>query len=291
MGLMRLGFGLSAAVCCLLWSGVVAAGCITPPGYVVWQYPAQGEEDVPTNASIWVHASGTSVSVTLDGVPLARVPGQPRFEAPVLEANTTYTLEIEARGEPAVVKTTSFTTGSSAWSGTLEEPTLNSFEYNEAEQLAGHLPILATLNTCYDTGPPPFARFDLTSNAFMLQVGATIETRRGPRSIASQVWPSMFGPVVIQGFAVPSEGCFDVTSFAVTGEQRLSQVCVPEEVTDDISGDEGSGAIHSTRADDKDSEGSGCAVLSSTSAPTLTLLWMMGVACLVARRRRRDPRR
>src|SRR4051794_5087025 len=65
------GLALAAASLWLVPGGAQAS-CFLPSLEVLWTYPADGDQDVPTNAVFWALATGwRSPDATIDGVPLA----------------------------------------------------------------------------------------------------------------------------------------------------------------------------------------------------------------------------
>src|SRR5690348_4039287 len=110
----RVGLGLLIsllAVCARVQPA--AADCLLPPLELLWTYPADGEQDVPLDATFWALASQgsqtPSVSATLNGQPLSGLAaksdlrlGQSAFQiwpltadmARTLAPDTAYTLRL-----------------------------------------------------------------------------------------------------------------------------------------------------------------------------------------------------
>ena len=84
---------------------VAQASCVAPPPQVLWSYPAAGQSDVPTNATLWLRLSRVgNIALTLNGAPQPYVavdvlsPEEPgrilQIEPASLAPNTDYVLRI-----------------------------------------------------------------------------------------------------------------------------------------------------------------------------------------------------
>lgn len=122
--------GLFAVI--VLAGASVEADCLEQPFEVLWSYPANGEQDVPLDATFWLLSTqgevARSVSATLNGQPLDKLDtksnlrlGQTAFrsmspitgEAQTLDPNTEYTLHVSygRSSEDDTSVTVRFTTG------------------------------------------------------------------------------------------------------------------------------------------------------------------------------------
>ncbi|MEO1269077.1 MAG: hypothetical protein AAFX99_13330 [Myxococcota bacterium] len=210
------------------------AACAAPEPELLWQYPADGQTDVPLNAAVWLHAEGFGEEVRLDGATLERSSDGTHRMMPELEPNTTYALEVEiARGDgSSVLFASTFRTGLERWSEALEAPELESVVLYEetfpvpellGEELASRL---AFKNSCFDTGIPNTVVMEIASNGLMHRVVQTIPTSGGePFQIQSIPWPVEAGPLVLTDYSVTDGVCVEVMAYDVTGAQRSATVC------------------------------------------------------------------
>lgn len=102
------------------------ADCLLPPFELLWSYPANGQKDVPLNASLWVLANfgefTPRASASLNGRDIKRLESDERnaklgltaFAPTLLEPDTSYTLRVSyepSAGQPAKSVELHFTTG------------------------------------------------------------------------------------------------------------------------------------------------------------------------------------
>lgn len=90
---------------CSSWMATARADCLAPPFELLWSYPAQGDSDVPLDATFWLLTNQGDlmppVSATLNGVYVPALAtksdlrlGQAAFRPPQLQPNTSYALRV-----------------------------------------------------------------------------------------------------------------------------------------------------------------------------------------------------
>jgi hypothetical protein len=179
--------------------GPARAGCEVPPPELVWSYPADGQTDVPTNATIWILLPNWTQpgSVSLDGVPIpvnefgfGYVPAQPL--APGSPHQVTFRAT-PARVQPPVDLTIRFTTGAGPADGTPPSPpAVPSASATATRALPANCQRVLDAMECFDTGP----RFHLVFATSATPLLWIIESAGSEPGAAPtfELWPGSCGP-------------------------------------------------------------------------------------------------
>jgi len=169
----------------------VWASCVAPTPAIVWSYPAQGANDVPTNADLWILLSGWNVlpRVSLDGTELPELELPSGYDLGELAANTEYTLDV--LGADGASFELTFTTGDGPAAADLSAAPgrVTPTSYREVQGAPLSPACLAALSTqdCFDVGQDTYYEFAPTGHA----VGWLIASESSFRSV--NLWPGECG--------------------------------------------------------------------------------------------------
>jgi hypothetical protein len=188
----------SLMVAALAGPAPARATCALPPAELVWSYPADGQSDVPTNATIWILLPNWTQpgSVSLDGVEIpvngfgfGYVPEQPL--APSSPHQVTFRAT-SARVQPPVDLTIRFTTGPGP--AEAKQPSAPAVLWASASATRDLTPacqrVLDAME-CFDTGP----RFHLIFTTEAMPLLWIIEAvGNDPTAAPSfELWPGSCG--------------------------------------------------------------------------------------------------
>jgi hypothetical protein len=218
-----LGLWLLSAAALWLYAVQARASCVPPAAEVLWSYPAQGAQDVPTDATFWLLAVGSLPRASLEGRALA-LEQTGTFSAftlspGALTANKDYVLKLElppSEGAQGATKSVeiAFRTGAGAGVTKPAAPTIvNSTQTVEA-LAASTCPEILAAQDCFDTGQSANKRFELAAQADALAY-LVLNSYSG----ASNVWPSRCGAPTVRVHAAPelSRSCFTLQAIGKGG--------------------------------------------------------------------------
>lgn len=235
----RRGFGLIALLAVASWSQDATALCAAPPAELVWSSPADGAEDVPTDAVFFLLSKGVK-RVELAGQalePLVESSSNARvgYELGGLEPNASYSLAVVLEdgsegGEQ--VATVTFETGAGAHQGPLPRAELQGLsgtsDWSHFSELCQRV---IKAQDCYDTGQDTHALLDVEGEAPLYVV-----SRRPNEEGDFQrpvVWPGACGAPSVY-VRQDERACYTVHALDETGRAVSSQ-----EVCGRASGDTG----------------------------------------------------
>jgi hypothetical protein len=174
------------------------ASCAPPPPAVVWSYPAEGQTDVPTNATIWILLPNWTqpATIMLDGQPLpVNDFGFGYALAQPLAPNTPHQVTFRAtpaRVQPAVELTIHFTTGAGAADATAPAlPEIPEATVSATRDLAAECQGVVDAMECIDTGPREHLVFTTAATPLLWIVESVAEGSDAP---SFKLWPGSCGP-------------------------------------------------------------------------------------------------
>jgi hypothetical protein len=165
----------------LVASRTAQATCDSEPYGLLWSYPANGAQEVPVDADLFVNGQLNGLP-SLDGEPLPRL-ASGVYDLGVLEPETRY----EVRWEEAVI---AFTTGTAAEFPALAPSsdvrvTRNPIDFARCP--------LVPRQGCFDTGTPARVRFDAgPARAWLVDVVSC------SGSVRQMLWPNACGTPVVE---------------------------------------------------------------------------------------------
>jgi hypothetical protein len=161
-----------------------SATCLAPPASVLWSYPGNGSENVPTDADLF-YTGEVFGTPTLNGLPLQRLSAR-AFDLGELEPQTTY----EVRWETAVIR---FTTGDQLAQARLEPSA--PLELTRDPDVPYDCPLVESQG-CYDTGLPTVVAFEDHTP----KLATVVDVLSCNGSVRSIVWPAECGPPMITSY-------------------------------------------------------------------------------------------
>jgi len=186
-------------------SRTAQASCVAEPYGLLWSYPANGAQDVPVDADLFVNGQLNGLP-SLDGEPLPRLAAGV-YDLGVLEPETRY--EVHWEGAAIV-----FTTGVAAeyppgrpWSDV--RVTRNPIDFARCP--------LVPSQGCFDTGAPTRVRFDAgPARAWLVDVVSC------DGSVSQMLWPYGCGAPVVE--SVDRIVCASVRSTQGAGFSESTRV-------------------------------------------------------------------
>ena len=280
--------GLALMCLAMLSTGasLARASCVAPPQLeILWSYPENGMQTVPTDAVFWALTStwGAQPVATLNGVALV-AQNTGTFSAyrmqPVLEPGREYVWVLDYAGVPGISpgsKTRfeiTFKTGSAAISDTVPLPTVSEHALRVGTPEGQLCAEIIGAQDCFDTGQSLLLGFAVSQTDDTLGWSVTSGYQG-----ASTIWPARCGDPTLYVRPSTSRQCFQIQRIGAGG--RLSRAVEHCLVADPASaspstagqggaaganaGGGGAGASASTAGADADRpRGAGAA---STSSP------------------------
>jgi hypothetical protein len=317
---MRRELAIASLVAAVLAGPPAWATCAPPPPALVWSYPADGQTDVPTNATIWILLPNWTqpASVSLDGVEVpvngfgfGYVPDQP------LAASSPHQVTFRAtpaRVQPAVEVTIRFTTGSGPADATPPPtPAVLWASASATRELTPACQRVLDAMDCFDSSP----RFHLIFTTEAMPLLWIIESLGNEPTAAPsfELWPGACGLPEVFVEDAATRGCnrrYRLHALTEAGLRTMTASLCPGDlvkmplppapVTPDagadpapiqaepdagaLSGGEG-GARGSDPAIHETDVQSGCAVGRRGKAGVPALAALLGIVRLARRRRRR----
>jgi hypothetical protein len=197
-----------ACAASLLLSAAARADCFAPAPLLYWSYPAEGAQDVPVDAELWVlsnlASSGARPEVSLNGRKLDLAPAAKshidqsdlQINPGVLAANTPYTLELHylARaGVPEHVFEVHFTTGAGRAAAS-PQPKVVAHSADPMERArAAACASLFAVQDCFDTITDPPAQLHSFELARSPALAWFVRSQRTRRSNGGMPWPAGAG--------------------------------------------------------------------------------------------------
>lgn len=170
------------------WTVVASADCAAPPA-LIWSYPADDAEDVPTNATLIV--AGSPASVTMNGLDLAPLGSGLVYDLGDLLPLTEYTIIFEENaGADSGAATISFTTGGGPLDPTESEPT---FVVSDEDCIE-----IRTWQGCFDTGSPDTVHLKPTTSDTPPAWG--ILAVQGATRYPVGIWPAACGTITVDTY-------------------------------------------------------------------------------------------
>jgi len=200
-----------------LTASAVRASCVGSTLKLLWAYPADGTQDVPTNAQFWIVTSvwGAVPKVTLNGVGLAVSTvtfGAVRIDPGTLQPNTDYDLHVDytdAVRSPGALFDLAFRTSEQPVQAP-DAAAVSGYHTSDDLNVAG-CPDVLNAQDCFDTGPRKLLTLELPDAQ---PLGWLVQT---DYLGASAVWPAHCGNPTLSLLANPLHDCFDVYAIGAGG--------------------------------------------------------------------------
>jgi hypothetical protein len=317
-----LGLWLLFAAALWLYAVQARASCTSPAAELLWSYPAQGAEDVPTDATFWLLAVGSQPRASLEGRALT-LEQTGTFSAftlspGALTANKDYVLKLELpapEGTQGSTKTVeiAFRTGAAAGATKPAAPAITNSTQTVEAVAASTCPEILAAQDCFDTGQNANKRFELAAQADTLGY-LVLNSYTG----ASNVWPSRCGAPTVRVHAAPapSRGCFTLQGIGKGGALGPETMhCAPTQADADAgtpaadaapadawvatpidpgpaptppaptATDAGTGSARMSSADTPEAADDGCSL--RRGRPRSFAVWLLPLLALVTWQRRR----
>ncbi|MDB4987298.1 MAG: hypothetical protein JWN04_2476 [Myxococcaceae bacterium] len=194
---------LAAAV---LWLAPreASASCAAPPLKVLWTYPADGDQAVPTNAVFWALATGwRTANVTIDGAPLPALSALGERALGDLTPNQEHVLRLDYASEldddagSSEAFEIHFRTGDGP-AARVPAPSFAGVE-RASSIIDSTCPEVVHAQDCFDTGQNTLLSFEVTAPQV---IGWIAE---------GKLWPAQCGsPALFITEPVSTERCFEV---------------------------------------------------------------------------------
>lgn len=224
----RRGYRVGAALClaAAMAPRTADASCAQPEAELLWSYPAGGQQDVPTNADLWLLVSGWSeLRVTLDGAELPSLAGGRGRDLGSLAPNTEHSVSIERlwSGFPAEQPLElRFTTGPGpAPDGPPSAPGEVVATIHAERPLSALCESVLQTQDCFDTGQNTYFQFEPSgaAQAWLIESAGTYN--------GVNLWPADCGPPQLYLYA-ESRPCVTLHAIDETGATvRGEEVCTP----------------------------------------------------------------
>lgn len=204
------------------------ASCAQLAPVLLWSYPEDGTDQVPTNAQPWVVTNywGGPTEATLNGEPIEAIGTGTfsafRFEPGDLEPDTAYVLELVFPGDGTADVTLSvqFTTGDGPGADAPDAPVVQSTRRDMGWPDGHACEDVIAAQDCFDTGQDTLLTFDVTAQPEAVAWLVTNEYAG-----ASTLWPASCGNPAVYG---GGEGCFDLRAVGPGGALgEATSLCVP----------------------------------------------------------------
>jgi hypothetical protein len=209
---------LSSLVCGLAASDHVRASCAQPAPDVQWTYPADGDQDVPTDAVFWIVGTSWSEKVTLDGAALAGSSisfGAQHYIPSAMQPNTDHVLRIAftavsgAATDPKTVFEIAFHTSTGPGTAPLA-PSAASYTTSAGFPTTHRCVKIISGQDCFDTGQNTLSTFSVTGDAIAWLVQSDYLGQ-------STVWPRDCGQPAVFGQGFASDDCPEISAIGRGG--------------------------------------------------------------------------
>jgi hypothetical protein len=271
-------------------------GGLGPP--LVWTFPANDEQGIAINASIFVLTNrGIPEALLLDDVLLTRLDETPYgFDPGVLEPDRLYTVDVVLGGDVDPSETFTFRTSPDPQAqAPVPPPTFETITTTQPYQLSEVCTEVLQANTCADSGEDTYF-----SPVLLDDVLAWVVDFGDPplgQGAGHVLWPTPCNPPIFYTFSSFGPGrCMVVRAIGANGliSGPSSPVCIPEDNQDAGSGtinDDGGSDISQDAGESQPDAGPGAAgpnsCACSTSSKNTTTLGALSLVFIAMNSQRR----